>query len=140
MYNIVIKTAQENDFSTCRLFDHYNADHVLKEKITKSFVYLAYNGEECIGYLCWGHFWSRFPNLCWIEVKENARSQGIGKKLLEHFFNEIQKLGHKFCLSSSQENEEYAISWQKSQGFTEIGKVDTLNDDGSSEIFLRKDL
>jgi ribosomal protein S18 acetylase RimI-like enzyme len=140
MLEVKISKATLNQFEECRRWDQFNRDQVLREKIERGFIYLAYFDSDCLGYLRWDFFWNRLPYLCLIVVKKEQRGRGVGQQLLTKWMEDLKQKEYKFCLSSSQENEPPAVEWHLKQGFREIGRLATLNDDGSVEIFLRKEL
>ena len=112
----------------------------MQEKIQRKLVLLAFLNEDCVGYLRWDWFWNRLPYLCLIKVKESNRGKGESTELLSFWEEHLIEQNFEYCLSSSQENEPSAVKWHLSKGFNEIGRLETLNKDGSVEIFLRKEL
>jgi ribosomal protein S18 acetylase RimI-like enzyme len=135
-----IRFAKQADYNSCSNFDQFNIRATLEEKIRKELALLAFSDQECVGYLSWDWFWGKTPYLCLIKVREDARSQGVGSALLAFWIEHLKGKGVDYCLSSSQENEPSAVEWHLKKGFTEIGRLATLNEDGSNEIFMRKEL
>lgn len=140
MIDAQVITAQDRHFDSCYRFDQFNKQEVLREKINRNLVYIAVLDNKVVGYFRWDMFWNRIPYLCLIKVDKKSRSKGIGTKLLSTWQEELKTSGYTFCLSSSQVNEPEAVDWHFKRGFKEIGRLETLNADGSTEIFLRKEL
>lgn len=140
MIDVEIKYATKDDLDVCHVFDKYNTNEVLLEKIQRDMVILAWLDKSCAGYLRWDWFWNRLPYLSLIQVNAQERNKGVGFKLINNWQQTLKEQNFDFILSSSQKNEPSAINWHLRQGFQQIGQLSSLNEDGSEEIFMRKEL
>jgi ribosomal protein S18 acetylase RimI-like enzyme len=118
----------------------YSAQKALQEGFAKDEIYVAVNSNNlCIGFLWFiaeGAFHA-FPYLHIIAVKDEYRSQGIGKKLLKFFedvcFEEVSKV----FLVVADFNPD-AKRLYESIGYTEIGPIPDLYRPGITEHLMMK--
>lgn len=118
----------------------YSGQNALKEGFAKDEIYVAKDSNNlCIGFLWFiskGAFHS-FPYLHIIAVKDEYRSQGIGKKLLKFFedlcFQEVSKV----FLVVADFNPD-AKRLYESIGYTEIGPIPDLYRPGITEHLMMK--
>lgn len=114
----------------------------INEGISKGEIFVAVNKEcECLGFI-WaiskGAFHS-FPYLHIIAVKEEYRSQGIGKKLLHYFEDTFSNMSTKLFLVVADFNPKAKKLYQ-SIGYKEVGIIPNLYKSGVSESLMMKEL
>lgn len=140
MKNYIVQKANIDEFEICKSYDQLLPSNKLKEKLQEGYIFLLKDKDNIVGYLRWDLFWNRIPYICLIKLIENHRGQGLGKTLLNAFEQHARNINKSFIISSSQANEPRPQNWHKQEGFREIGILSTLNEDGSDEIFYRKEL
>lgn len=107
-------------------------------KSLKGQLFGAFSDKKLIAFLRLDPIWDRIPYIGLIWVQLDFRKKGVGKGLLRFVENTLTRKGYDYLISSSQSNEPKPQHWHKKMGFTEIGTLYKLNDDGSREIFYRK--
>ncbi|HSK17867.1 MAG TPA: GNAT family N-acetyltransferase [Longimicrobiales bacterium] len=120
--------------------DGYLPVDVLIRKIDDNEVVVADEAGVPLGYARIEFLWSRLPYITLIRVRHDRRRQGVGRALLEFIEKELNGRGYNLLLSSSQSNEQEPQQWHIHMGFGECGRLRGLNDDGSEEVFFRKEL
>ena len=137
MENIIIQYAENDDFLWLKENDEYVSEEVLKNKIRNKEIYVVKNNGKIIGWLRYNLFWDSIPFMNMINILEEYRKMGIGKKLTEYWENEMKQNGYENVLTSTQSNEE-AQHFYRKMGYKEIGGFKYLND--PFEIIFQKDI
>ena len=85
--------------------DHHVDRDVIKDKIARREIVVAYVEKRPVGFLRYGYFWDEIPfmNLLWVE--EESRGKGYGTQLVAFWEREMRKLGHDSVMTSSLSNE-----------------------------------
>jgi ribosomal protein S18 acetylase RimI-like enzyme len=140
---ITIDFATIEDFQEYRPFDlhsKYINPELIKSKIKNSEIILAKENSELVGLLRLNYIWSTRPYIEFIFVKQEKRSLGIGKQLLQFLEDYLVNNKYAYLFSSSEEQDIKAIEWHKKNGFIEMGELTDLNlpHDKTSEIFFSK--
>jgi len=110
------------------------------EGFKKKEIYIGLNeNKECIGFMridLNGAF-SMFPMLRLIAIKQRFRNKGIGKILLNYYFEIGFKNSKKIFLMVSDFNKE-AKKLYESIGFIEVGLIPDLYKKGIAEFLMMK--
>jgi ribosomal protein S18 acetylase RimI-like enzyme len=117
---MIIRYAGNNDYAWLKKYDKHINDEILKMKINLREIYIARENNETIGWLRYNLFWDEIPFMNMLYLLENYRRKGIGKKLVEHWENEMKNKGYKNVLTSTLSNEN-AQHFYRKIGYTEIG-------------------
>lgn len=102
--------------------------------------YVALSENVCVGFFYFipeGCFHS-FPYLHLISVKEEYRSQGIGKKLMDYFENVVCADYSKTFLLVADFNPE-AKSFYERNGYRKVGEIPGLYRKGITEYLMMKE-
>jgi ribosomal protein S18 acetylase RimI-like enzyme len=136
MNDIVIRHANDNDYSWLQEHDEHISDKVLTDKIKNQEIYVAEIDEKIIGWLRYNLFWDNIPFMNMLYILEEYRNQGIGTKLTKYWEIEMKQKGYNSVLTSTQSNEDAQHFYRKT-GYTEIGGFKYL--DHPYEIIFQKD-
>jgi ribosomal protein S18 acetylase RimI-like enzyme len=117
---MVIRYAENNDYTWLKNHDKHINDAILKTKIDLKEIYIAQENNETIGWLRYNLFWDEIPFINMLYVLENYREKGFGGELVEHWENEMKRKGHANVLTSTLSNER-AQDFYRKIGYTEIG-------------------
>jgi ribosomal protein S18 acetylase RimI-like enzyme len=124
---MILRYAEMRDYGWIKDHERHIADKTLQDKITNKEVYVAQEGGTPLGWLRYNLFWDNVPFMNKIFVLEERRKRGIGKKLLNHWEEEMKQRGYKNVLTSTQSNED-AQHFYRKMGYTEIGGIKYLDD------------
>ena len=120
--------------------DGYVPAATMARKVAAGEVYICALDGKPIGYLRLEYLWSTTPYIALIRVLEPHRRMGAGRALLAFVERELRAAEHRRLFSSSQENEPEPQAWHRHMGFVDCGVLFGLNEDGSGEVFFKKDL
>ena len=118
-----------------------SAENVLLEGIRQGNLYVAFIGEECVGFtyiIPKGAFHS-FPYLHIIAVKEEYRDRGIGKVLLDYSERIASEMADKLFLVVADYNVEAKQFYQRN-GYQQVGEIPNLYRPGITEYLMAKNL
>jgi ribosomal protein S18 acetylase RimI-like enzyme len=117
-----------------------SARSAIIEGLRKDEIYTAVDSNGfCVGFLwiIWNGAFHSYPYLHIVAVKEEYRSQGIGKILLKHFedfcFQKVSKVFLVFADFNPRAKKLY-----ESLGYTEIGPIPDLYRVGITEYLMMK--
>ena len=97
--------------------------------------YIICDGDKEVGIMRYGLFWDNIPFVNLIELGEPYRNKGFGSQTMKFWEDEMQKLGHKLVMTSSQSNE-LAQHFYRKLGYIDSGCLLLVND--PAEIFFVK--
>ncbi|MBD64797.1 MAG: hypothetical protein CME62_06295 [Halobacteriovoraceae bacterium] len=135
-----IQLATQSDYESCLPFDKRLTPELFTYLTEQEQLFIAREGEDTVGYLRLEYIWYKIPYISWINVREDLRAQGIGRKLFDHLYEFLKKKNFTFLLSSFQDNADKSQRWHKKMGFYHCGKIAGLNEDDSHEIFCKLDI
>lgn len=82
--------------------------------------YVARADGETAGWLRYGLFWDEIPFMNMLVVLETYRGRGYGRGLVEHWEDEMRRLGHKRVLTSTV-SKEYSQHFYARLGYEAVG-------------------
>lgn len=130
-----VRFAKTNDLVKCKLFDSLLTKSRFASMVGEKQIIIALQGPELVGYLRLEYIWLKIPYLSWILVSKEQRKQGIAAEMVAFLAAFLKKKGLKYILSSFQNNAPDSKRWHAKLGFKKCGKIRTINEDGSTEIF-----
>lgn len=133
---------QKSELGRIYFSEENKAIEALNEGISKGELFIALNKQnECLGFIWFilnGAFHS-FPYLHIIAVKEEFRSLGIGKKLLQYFEEITCKNSSKLFLVVADFNPK-AKQLYENIGYQEVGILPSLYKKGVTEYLMMKEI
>ena len=116
--------------------DHHVDRDVIREKIARREIIVAYIEDRRVGFLRHGYFWDEIPfmNLLW--VKEDSRNKGYGTQLISFWEKEMRKLGHDLVMTSSLSNERAQHLYRR-LGYADVGAL-LMPDEPLEIVFLKR--
>ena len=125
--HITIRYAETTDYLWLKEHDRHISEETLKTKIASKEIYVVEENKELIGWLRYNLFWDNIPFMNLIYFLEKHRRKGMGRKLVNHWENEMREKGFKNVLTSTLSNEE-AQHFYRKMGYTEIGGFKYLDE------------
>jgi ribosomal protein S18 acetylase RimI-like enzyme len=133
---MVIRYAGIADYVWLKEHEKHISEEMLKVKIESNEIYVVEENKELIGWLRYNLFWDNVPFINLLYFLEKYRRNGMGKKLVNYWENEMKKKGYTNVLTSTLSNEE-AQHFYRKIGYTEIGGLKYL-DEALEIIFCKK--
>jgi GNAT superfamily N-acetyltransferase len=129
--------ADPDDFDFLTREDHHVDRDVIREKVARREIMVAYADGRPVGFLRYGYLWDEIPfmNLLWVE--EVSRGKGYGTQLVSSWEREMRKLGYDSAMTSSS-SRELAQHLYRSLGYVDVGSL--LMPDEPLEIVFLKEL
>jgi GNAT superfamily N-acetyltransferase len=134
--DVVISPAKSADLAF--LLAHDRHTHLLAEKISRGELLMVRVEGLQAGWLRFGYFWDSIPFMHLLHMLEQYRGRGTGTRLVEFWEQEMQRLGYRQVLTSTQANET-AQHFYRKLGYLDIGHFH-LPGDESDELILHKHL
>ena len=115
--------------------DHHVDRDVIREKVARREIMVAYVGDRPVGFLRHGYFWDEIPfmNLLWVE--EESKGKGYGTQLVSSWEREMRKLGHDSVMTSSSSNERAQHLYRR-LGYVDVGSL-FMPDEPLEIVFLK---
>lgn len=118
--NVTYATQQEFDYLLTR--DHHVSPEVLRQKIERQEILVAWNQDCPIGYLRFSYFWDEIPFMNLLFLEASYRGKGFGKALVQFWEQEMQKRSFKQVLTSTLSNES-AQHFYRKLGYVDCGAL-----------------
>lgn len=122
----------------------YNLDKHLPErefnsKVSSKRGYILLEGNKPIGLLRYNLFWDNTPFCTMLCIDRNYQRKGYGKKLMEHWENDMKSQGYGMLLTSTQVDEE-AQHFYRKLGYKDCGGfiINVPKYEQPMELFLIK--
>ena len=102
--------------------DHHVDRDVIREKVARREIMVAYVENRPVGFLRHGYLWDEIPfmNLLWVE--EESRGKGYGTQLVSFWEREMRKLGYDSVMTSRASNERVQHLYRR-LGYVDVGSL-----------------
>ena len=120
------------------LDEHMGKDEFLL-KVRDKRAYIIYDNNKPVGIMRYNLFWDNIPFLTLIYLEEPHRRKGIGEKIMLSWEKEMQTLGYKMVMTSTQVDEQ-AQHFYRKLGYIEKGSLSFDNTplEQPLEMFMMK--
>ena len=136
----LVRFAGPEDLEWCVVEDGLVTEQIIRHKIVNNEVIIAEIDGQLFGYIRLEFLWSIKPYIGVIFVDTEYQRRGIGRKMLMFLEDHLRKYGYDDLFSSSEVGAAEAQAWHRSNGFTECGIINCINEGGIGEVFFRKSL
>lgn len=136
-----IRYMQENDKEFWYRFDRHLPEAEFANKVREHRGYVILENEMCVGLLRYHLFWDNTPFCTMLYVAPDFQGKGYGRKLMEHWEQEMKSRGYKMVLTSTQVDEE-AQHFYRKLGYKDCGGllIDVPGYEQPMELFMIKQL
>ncbi len=117
--------------------DHHISESELDKKIRDKQGYVISVNNQPAGLLRYNLFWDNTPFCTLLFIHEKFQNSGLGKALMNFWESEMQSLGYKWLLVSTQ-SDETAQDFYRKLGYKDCGSLSAP--DQPAELFLSKNL
>lgn len=133
-----IIAATDSDYEYIRQHDRHISEHLISSKISRNEIYIFQNEHKVnVGWMRHGYFWDNTPFLNMIWIDEPYRSNGLGRRALLFWEDEMKQRGFQLVMTSTQANEG-AQHFYRKLDYRDAGCL--LLEDEPLEILLTKKL
>ena len=134
-----IRYVQSEDKEFWYSLDRHLSEQEFNNKISDKRGYVLLDDNKPIGLLRYNLFWDNTPFCTMLFVDWNYHGKGYGKKLMEHWENDMKLQGYGMLLTSTQVDEE-AQHFYRKLGYKDCGGliIDILGYEQPMELFLIK--
>lgn len=110
-------------------------------KIRDKTGYVLLEDNKPVGLLRYNLFWDKFPFCTMLFIEQNYQRKGYGRKLMEHWENDMKSKGYGMLLTSTQVDED-AQHFYRKLGYKDCGGlvIDVPEFKQPMELFLVKGL
>jgi N-acetylglutamate synthase-like GNAT family acetyltransferase len=132
----IIRYATLNDCHHILEIDYHINLEIVTKKINNFEIFVLEVDSIIVGVLRYGFFWDEIPFMNLIMFKETYRHQGLGKKLVLFYENEMRKKGKRFVMTSTLSCES-AQHFYRKLGYLDCGSL-LIEKEGLEIIFGKK--
>lgn len=117
-----IRHVQESDKAFWFTLDHYLPEDQFKQKVRDKMGYVLWVEGAPVGLLRYNLFWDEHPFCTMLYVADTYQGKGYGKALMEFWEKEMQQLGYKMLMTSTQVDED-AQHFYRKLGYQDAGSL-----------------
>ena len=117
-----IRHVQETDKEFWFTLDHYLPEDQFKQKVRDKMGYVLLVDDAPVGLLRFNFFWDEHPFCTMLYVANTYQGHGYGKALMAFWEKEMQKLGYKMLMTSTQVDED-AQHFYRKLGYQDAGSL-----------------
>lgn len=134
-----IRAVTERDREFAMRIDRHADDTGFRNSVLTKSAYVLWEGEERIGLMTHCILWNNLPFMNLIFVEEKHRRRGYASQAILQWENEMQRLGYRMTLISTQVDEEAQFLYRK-LGYVDCGGLVFHGTplDQPMELFMRK--
>jgi len=115
--------------------DRHITEFDFEQKVRDKQGYIICDGDKPIGIMRYNLFWDNIPFLNLIRVQEVYHKKGFGRAGMMYWESEMNALGYKFVLTSTQSDEQ-AQHFYRKIGYKECGSL-MLDEEPLEIIFIK---
>ena len=115
--------------------DHHVGREVIREKVSRREIMVAYVEDRPVGFLRYGYFWDVIPFMNLLGVEEGSRGKDYGTRLVSFWEGEMRKLDHDSVMTSSLSNERAQHLYRR-LGYVDVGSL-LMPDEPLEIVFLK---
>ncbi len=136
---IDIRYVQEGDKEFWYSLDKHLPQTEFDYKVGRKQGYVLLEDDEPIGLLRYNLFWDNTPFCTMIFIAPEHKGKGYGKRLMEHWENDMKALGYGMIMTSTQVDEN-AQHFYRRLGYKDSGGfvIDVPGYEQPMELFLIK--
>ena len=136
---IEIRYVKPEDKDFWHRLDKHLSEQEFMDKVNRRRGYVLLDDNNPIGVLRYNLFWDNTPFCTLLFISRSFRRKGYGKKLMEHWENDMKVQGYGMLLTSTRVDEE-AQHFYRKLGYRDCGgfMIDIPKYEQPMELFLIK--
>ncbi len=138
---VEIRYVERKDQAFWYRLDRHLPESEFADKVKRKRGYVLLEEGIPVGLLRYNLFWDQIPFCTMLFIDENVQGRGYGKRLMEHWEEEMKKQGYGMLLVSTQADETSQHFYRK-LGFQDCGSllIDISSYAQPMELFLSKEI
>ena len=136
-YEMEIALATIKQFRAIRRYDRHIPSPRLADCIHNNQVYVLRDGTLICGILRYSLFWQTIPFLDLICLDEACRGRGWGRRMMAYWEAEMQAMGCKYAMLSTQADETAQFFYEK-LGYRRIGAFLPPEQEAEELLYLKE--
>ncbi len=134
-----VKYVSGSDRSFWFSLDRHLPEEEFESKVSLKQGYVLFFDGKPVGLLRYNMFWDSIPFCTMLFIDDGHRGIGCGRRLLEHWENDMKARGYKMILTSTRADEE-AQHFYRKLGYRDCGSmvIDIPGYAQPTELFLIK--
>ena len=132
-----ITHASAEHFPKLHQLDSHIAETELRSLIAQKRILILEDNGDLHGWLRWNLFWDNTPFMNMLFVVEPRRGEGLGRRLVVQWEEEMRQLGYESVMTSTA-SDEYSQHFYRKLGYETIGGFTPFGD--PYELILAKRL
>ena len=116
----MIRQVEKQDKEAWHALDQHLPESVFDEKVRCGQGYVYTEDEKIIGVLRYNLFWDTTPFCTMLFIDSDYRNQKYGKKLMEHWEQDMKSQGYGMVMTSTQVDED-AQHFYRKLGYKDCG-------------------
>lgn len=117
-----IRHISERDQAFWFTLDHYLPEDQFRQKVRDKMGYVLLVNDVAVGLLRYNLFWDEHPFCTMLYVADSYQGKGYGRALMEFWENEMQQLGYRMLMASTQVDEN-AQHFYRKLGYQDAGSL-----------------
>lgn len=117
-----IRHISERDQAFWFTLDHYLPEDQFRQKVRDKMGYVLLVNDVAVGLLRYNLFWDEHPFCTMLYVADSYQGKGYGRALMEFWENEMQQLGYRMLMTSTQVDEN-AQHFYRRLGYQDAGSL-----------------
>lgn len=117
-----IRHISERDQAFWFTLDHYLPEDQFRQKVRDKMGYVLLVNDVAVGLLRYNLFWDEHPFCTMLYVADSYQGKGYGRALMEFWENEMQQLGYRMLMTSTQVDEN-AQHFYRKLGYQDAGSL-----------------
>lgn len=119
---MVIKYVKIEDKEFWYSLDRHLPESEFEKKVRDKQGYVLFDGETPVGILRYNLFWDNTPFCTLLYVCKDHQKHGFGRMLMEHWEEDMKRLGYQMVMTSTQIDEEAQLFYRK-LGYQDCGHL-----------------
>ena len=115
-----ITHASAEHFPKLHQLDSHIAETELRSLIAQKRILILEDNGDLLGWLRWNLFWDNTPFMNMLFVVESRRGEGLGRRLVLQWEEEMRQQGYESVMTSTA-SDEYAQHFYRKLGYETIG-------------------
>lgn len=133
---LAILKATEKEIIDIMRYDKHISEERLRSCIINGTVYAIKLDDIIIGVMRYSLFWQSIPFLDLIFIDFHYHGKGVGKQAMDYWESQMKALGHKYTLTSTQEDETVQFFYEKI-GYIRTGEFLPPEQDAKELIYQK---
>ena len=135
--NVSVRRAAVSDIDALLRYDSHIGREALMRRSGDDFIFAVLSCERVIGILRYGLLWQTHPFLELLFLDSAYRGHGLGKICMRFWEDLMRKMGYRYVLTSTQEDETAKFFYEK-LGYEKCGSFFPPEQEAAELIYCKR--